>query len=84
MARLVSFLAFGVATISGATLIAQPPAQQSAASNASNDKRPAMHRVAGVRDGASAFARVDYPQLKPKVAGQLDFAHFHTYDETVA
>jgi hypothetical protein len=42
-----------------------------------------MHRVGGARDGASAFPRVDYAQVKPKVAGEIDFAHFHTYDETV-
>ena len=45
--------------------------------------KPAMHRVAGARDGASAFPRVDYPQLKPKLAGEVDFGHYHTYDETV-
>jgi hypothetical protein len=44
-------------------------------------KRP-MHRVAGARDGASAFPRVDYPQLKPNTTGEIDFAHYHTYEET--
>lgn len=44
----------------------------------------AMHRVGGARDGASAFPRVDYPQLVPRRAGEIDFAHYHTYDETVA
>ena len=34
-------------------------------------------------DGASAFRRVDYPQLKAKTPGEIDFAHYHTYDETV-
>ena len=43
-----------------------------------------MHRVAGARDGASAFPRVEYAQVKPKTAGELDFAHYHTYDETVS
>ena len=47
-------------------------------------KLPPTHRVGGARDGASAFLRVDYPQLKPKTAGEIDFAHYHTYDETVA
>ena len=45
--------------------------------------RRAMHRVGGARDGASAFARVEYPQVKPKAAGEVDFEHFHSYDETV-
>jgi hypothetical protein len=44
---------------------------------------PRMHRVNGARDGTSAFLRVDYEQMKPKVAGTIDFAHFHSYDETV-
>jgi hypothetical protein len=48
------------------------------------DKPRPAHRVGGTRDGVSAFLRVDYPQLKPKVAGQIDFGHYHTYDETVA
>ena len=81
MVRLTTVLSVGVvAAVSSVALIAQGPAP----TTPSNEKRPAMHRVAGVRDGASAFPRVDYPQLKPRVAGQLDFAHFHTYDETVA
>ena len=42
-----------------------------------------MHRVSGARDGASAFPRIDYAQVKPTTAGELDFAHYHTYDETV-
>lgn len=46
-------------------------------------KPPPMHRVGGARDGTSAFPRVDYAELKPQRAGEIDFAHFHTYDETV-
>ncbi|MGH9370807.1 MAG: M14 family metallopeptidase, partial [Vicinamibacterales bacterium] len=63
--------------IGGAWLVAQSPAS-------GQPKPRPMHRVGGARDGASAFPRVDYPQMKPKVAGELDFAHYHTYDETVA
>ncbi len=48
------------------------------------EKPRPMHRVTGVRDGVSAFPRVDYPQVKPNAGGQVDFAHYHTYDETVA
>jgi hypothetical protein len=44
-----------------------------------------MHRVGGpARDGASAFPRVTYAEVTPKVAGQVDFQHFHTYEETVS
>lgn len=50
---------------------------------AQEQARP-VHRVGGMRDGVSAFPRVSYPQVKPTAAGQIDFAHYHTYDETVA
>ena len=56
---------------------------QDSATGAGKAKPRPMHRVSGARDGASAFLRVDYPQMKPKAAGEIDFAHFHTYDETV-
>ena len=59
-------------------LVAQDPA-----SAPSTGKPRPMHRIGGARDGASAFLRVDYPQLKPEKPGEIDFAHFHTYDETV-
>jgi hypothetical protein len=45
---------------------------------------PPTHRVGGARDGTSAFRRVDYPQLKAKTPGEIDFAHYHTYEETAA
>jgi hypothetical protein len=48
------------------------------------EKPRSVHRVGGTRDGVSVFPRVDYPQVKPKTPGQIDFAHYHTYDETVA
>jgi hypothetical protein len=58
---------------------AQTTGQGSAASP------PPMHRVGGpARDGASAFPRVTYEQVTPKAPGQLDFQHYHTYEETVA
>jgi hypothetical protein len=44
-----------------------------------------MHRVGGpARDGASAFPRVTYAEVTPRTAGELDFQHYHTYDETVS
>jgi hypothetical protein len=80
MVKLRTFLYVGVvAAVPSVALMAQGPTQ----TTSPKDKRQAMHRVGGVRDGVSAFPQVDYPQMKPKVAGQLDFAHFHSYDETV-
>lgn len=40
-----------------------------------------MYKVGGTRDGMSAFPKVDYPQLKPLVAGQYDPNHYHGLDE---
>ena len=60
-----------------------PGAGQGASGQGQVKPRP-MHRVGGARDGASAFPRVDYLQVKPTTPGEIDFAHFHTYDETVS
>lgn len=44
-----------------------------------------MYRVGGgARDGASVFPRVTYPQMKPVRDGEVDFKHFHTYEEATA
>jgi len=43
-----------------------------------------VHRVAGVRDGVSVFPKVDYAQLKPVKAGEVDFTHYHSYEETAS
>jgi hypothetical protein len=43
---------------------------------------PKTYRVGGgTRDGVSAFPRVDYAQMKPLKPGEVDFKHFHTYEE---
>ena len=47
-------------------------------------KLPPVHRVGGARDGVSAFPMVDYAQLKPLKAGEVDFKHYHSYEETTA
>ena len=49
------------------------------------DQGSRMYRVGGgTRDGASAFPRVDYAQMKPVRDGEVDFKHFHTYEEATA
>jgi hypothetical protein len=40
--------------------------------------------VGGLRHGASFFPRVDYPMTRPKTPGQLDFSHYHKYDEVIS
>jgi hypothetical protein len=54
-------------------------------SAAAQEKKPArVYTVGGVRHGASFFPRVDYEATRPKVKGEMDFAHYHTYDEVEA
>jgi hypothetical protein len=50
-----------------------PPAQR--------DTVKRVHVVPGDRDGPSMFALTNYPELKPVVAGQVDFKHYHTSAE---
>ena len=46
---------------------------------------PRTYRVGGGhRDGVSVFQRVDYPQVKALKEGEVDFRHFHTYEEATA
>ncbi|MCK7489691.1 MAG: hypothetical protein MZU79_05220 [Anaerotruncus sp.] len=40
--------------------------------------------VGGIRHGISFFPKADYAFAKPKAAGELDFLHYHTYDEVNA
>ena len=39
--------------------------------------------VGGIRHGISYFPKADYAFVKPKAAGELDFLHYHTYDEVI-
>ena len=43
-----------------------------------------MYRVAGQRDGVSAFPRLDLAQTRPVKAGEVDFQHYHTIEEALA
>jgi hypothetical protein len=44
-----------------------------------------MYQVGGgVRDGVSAFPRTNYWQLRPRVEGEYDADHYHTYEESNA
>jgi len=54
------------------------------AAAAQEPKPSRMYTVGGVRHGASFFPRVDYPFTKPLKEGQMDFAHYHTYDEVTS
>jgi|GEM_PF-45216 hypothetical protein len=39
------------------------------------------YTVKGYRHGKSVFKRVEYAETKPLRAGELDFKHYHLYDE---
>jgi hypothetical protein len=42
------------------------------------------YTVGGIRHGISYFRRANEAFIKPKAAGEMDFLHYHTYDEVVA
>jgi hypothetical protein len=51
-------------------------------SAAPQENRPSkMYTVGGTRHGVSFFPRADYEATRPKVKGQMDFSHYHTYGE---
>ena len=50
---------------------------------AQEKKPPRNYTVGGLRHGVSFFPRVDYEATRPKVRGQMDFAHYHKSDEVV-
>jgi hypothetical protein len=55
-----------------------------AGSAVSDEKKgPGVYIVGGERHGVSFFPRVEYPAVRPKVPGEMDFAHYHTYGEVV-
>ena len=71
---------FGGLAAAAAALIAAAVAAQEAYRPGSPHK---MYTVGGVRHGASFFPKADYPFTKPGTPGDMDFAHYHTYDEVV-
>ncbi len=51
---------------------------------AAQEGRPLkVHVVGGERHGASFFPLANYGAVVPKVEGEMDFAHYHTYGEVV-
>ena len=68
------------AAVTAAALIAVAVAAQEAPRPGSPHK---MYTVGGVRHGASFFPKADYPFTRPRTPGEMDFAHYHTYDEVV-
>ncbi len=51
----------------------------------SQETKPAKpYVVSGVRQGPSFFPAVDYPETRPAKPGEMDFKHYHKYDEVVS
>ena len=74
-----------LAAIAVAAVIVIAVAQEGPRGRESFEPRPTKaYIVGGVRHGASHFPRADTPFIKPKTAGEMDFLHYHTYDEVVA
>jgi len=46
-------------------------------------KIPKNYTVGGERHGVSFFPCVQYAATQPKVAGEMDFSHYHTYGEVL-
>jgi len=79
-------LKLGLAAVISAVVIIVATAQEPRLRDRGpQDSRPTkMYTVGGIRHGISYFPKVDTPFTKPKVAGEMDFAHYHTYDEVNA
>ncbi len=64
-------------------LSASPQRGQRAAEDSGPARALAVHKVGGIRDGASVFPLSNYPEMKPLKPGEVDFKHYHTVEETL-
>jgi hypothetical protein len=70
------------AGIAATVIIVAAAQEQGPRDRGPRESRPSkMYTVGGTRHGISYFQRVDTPFTRPKVAGEMDFLHYHTYDE---
>jgi hypothetical protein len=76
--RFVAAIAFAAVLILGLT------AQEFGPRGRQESKLPPTYTVGGIRHGISYFPKANYDFTKPKKAGEIDFAHYHTYDEVIA
>jgi hypothetical protein len=79
-------LKLGLAAVISAVVIIVATAQEPGPrERGPQEPKPSkMYTVGGIRHGISYFPRIDTPFTKPKAAGEMDFAHYHTYDEVCA
>ncbi len=87
MRAAMSIAAAGVAVVAvwagSARLGAAPQRGQRGGAEIGPPRPAAVHKVGGVRDGASVFPLSSYPEMKPLKAGEVDFKHYHTVEETI-
>ena len=82
-ALLAAGLAVGLGGSAPVATSSSPQFGRGGAQGPSPTAKP-MYKVGGLRHGMSAFPRTDYPQLKPRVAGEVDFQHYHGLEEANA
>ena len=74
-----------LAILAAAGLVALTAQEPGPRGRESFEPRPTKaYIVGGVRHGASHFPRADTPFIKARTPGEMDFLHYHTYDEVVA
>ncbi len=78
--RLTWFTAV-VCAILSATWILTVHAQDAARDSGSGKKESEIYTVGGYRHGVSFFKKTHYEEIKPLKEGEIDFRHYHTYDE---
>jgi hypothetical protein len=82
---LLAGLVVGLAAWWGASTLSAAPQRGQRGAAESGPPRPlAVYKVGGVRDGASVFPLSNYPEMKPLKAGEVDFKHYHTVEETLS
>jgi hypothetical protein len=72
-----------VAVILLAAILAGGLAAGAQENETDKEEKTPIHRVDGKRDGRSFFPKANYTELKPVAESELDFEHYHTYDETL-
>src|SRR5512142_1532143 len=73
-----------MAVVFAAVLIIGLTGQDFGGRDRSPSKLPPTYTVGGIRHGISYFPKAAYDFTKPKKEGEIDFAHYHTYDEVIA
>ncbi|MCE5248724.1 M14 family metallopeptidase [bacterium] len=72
-----------VAIVSFAVWALSVFAQEDAKEPGSGKKESEFYSVKGYRHGVSFFKKTHYEEIKPLKEGELDFRHYHTYDEII-